>query len=127
MSASDFSALPRVNESTLEDLLGPDHDTEMLRDLAGVFFKDSPIILARITDSLHAGDPARLERAAHSLKGSSAAMGADRLSAVCRALEDAAATHEVNEARRLAELCIAEFRAVSVELARRAGVQPPVH
>lgn len=75
--------------------------------------------------ALTAGDPARLERLAHTLKGTSATVGADRLSELCRGVEEAAAMHEVNEARRLVEECRGEYLAMSVELAEAAGLPAP--
>jgi HPt (histidine-containing phosphotransfer) domain-containing protein len=51
-------------------------DTALLREIVGLFLEEYPRLLAEIRSSLDSGDPVRLERAAHSLKGSVGNFGA---------------------------------------------------
>ena len=74
-------------------LEGLDGDEELLQDLAAVFLEDSPRLMAAVRQAVAEGDPGRLERAAHSLKGSVANFGA-------RAASEAAMPPGASRARR---------------------------
>lgn len=71
--------------SELRSNLGEAFDT-----MIEVFLEDAPEYIRRIKAALAATDPTALSEAAHSLRGSARNFGADRLSAVCRELEDCA-------------------------------------
>ena len=51
-------------------------DMELLREIAVLFVEDCPRALAEIRDAAARGDAAKLENAAHALKGSVANFGA---------------------------------------------------
>jgi HPt (histidine-containing phosphotransfer) domain-containing protein len=61
--------------------LGDGGDPELLIDLIEMFLEDSPQKMAAIGEGLETGDWEMVERAAHSLKGSSGNLGAIRLQA----------------------------------------------
>ena len=78
---------PHIDPRRMEDLsrsLG-----EGIRDVIGVFLEDTPQMIAEMRRCSAAGDMENLSRLAHSLKSSSGIFGADRLAAVCLALEEA--------------------------------------
>ena len=52
-------------------------DEELLHEVAQLFLKEYPSLMAEIRKAAQAGDALRLERAAHSLKGSIANFGAE--------------------------------------------------
>jgi two-component system sensor histidine kinase/response regulator len=74
-----------LDPGRLEELCGSDADfrREVLRD----FLELAPQLLARIDASIAAGDPTDVQRASHSLKGSSRTLGAAALGAACEELE----------------------------------------
>ena len=76
-----------------------------------------------IGDAVEGGDAATLERAAHSLKGSSGTIGAFRLREICRRLEELAGRGSVAGAEEgLAELR-REHRQIRRDLRRYAGTR----
>jgi HPt (histidine-containing phosphotransfer) domain-containing protein len=72
----------RVIQS-LRDLGGED-EPELLSELIEIFLDDAPMRMEDITLGLASGDLARVERGAHTLKSSSANIGALGLSDLCR-------------------------------------------
>ena len=76
---------PHVDPVRMADLvksLGGD-----LRDVIDAYLEDTPQIISEMRRCSAAEDVENLSRLAHSLKSSSGIFGADRLAAVCRALE----------------------------------------
>jgi HPt (histidine-containing phosphotransfer) domain-containing protein len=84
----------RVIESLKE--LGGDDDPGLVLELIGMFLEDAPGRMSDIQASLARGDIASLERAAHTLKSSSANIGAARLSAYCRSMEELARKQQLD-------------------------------
>lgn len=70
-----------VNMEVIQELLdlSDGGDPELLIDLIEMFLEDSPIKMAAIQEGLETTDWEMVERAAHSLKGSSGNLGAVRL------------------------------------------------
>ena len=52
-------------------------DEELLREVAGLFLDEYPILMSEIRTAVVAGDADGLQRAAHSMKGSVSNFGAD--------------------------------------------------
>jgi CheY-like chemotaxis protein len=73
----------------LREALGQEAE-EILAELIDTFLTDADRLLDEIRDAVAGRHLRKLERAAHSLKGSSATLGAMRLSELCRKLEDMA-------------------------------------
>jgi HPt (histidine-containing phosphotransfer) domain-containing protein len=80
---------PVIDPQAIDNLraLNPGDNDEFLREIAGIFLEDTPQRLAELDQSLQAGDVAKFTRAAHSIKGSSANLGAMALRAVAEKLE----------------------------------------
>jgi HPt (histidine-containing phosphotransfer) domain-containing protein len=64
-------------------------DEEFIRDLVATYVDEAPANLAALTAAVAGGDVDAVVRPAHTLKSSSASLGAMRLSAICREIEEA--------------------------------------
>ncbi|MDE3085062.1 MAG: Hpt domain-containing protein, partial [Verrucomicrobiota bacterium] len=76
-------AEPILDPEALNNLrsLDPDGGDAFLREVTGIFLEDTPKRLAELDRSLTAGDAPTFIRAAHSIKGASANLGATALRA----------------------------------------------
>jgi HPt (histidine-containing phosphotransfer) domain-containing protein len=93
--------LPLVDESVLAELLASTgDDPEFVRELLETYLGETPDQLAAINSAIEADDAAALVRPAHTLKSSSATLGAMQLSALGRELEVAGRSESL--ARNLA-------------------------
>jgi HPt (histidine-containing phosphotransfer) domain-containing protein len=80
--------LPLVDEAVLADLLASTgDDPAFVRELLETYLAETPDQLAAIRAAIEADDAEALVRPAHTLKSSSATLGAMRLSALARELE----------------------------------------
>lgn len=87
------SNLPTIDRGIIESLreLG-DGDDDLLHELIELFLCDAPRLLAGIQAAIATDDANALEHASHSLKSSSANMGAKRLADLCMEVERTART-----------------------------------
>lgn len=78
-----------IDPEAIENLksLNPDDGDAFLREIAGIFLEDTPLRIAELDESLRNGDVTAFTRAAHSIKGSSANLGALALRAAAETLE----------------------------------------
>jgi CheY-like chemotaxis protein/HPt (histidine-containing phosphotransfer) domain-containing protein len=72
-STDDEAAVAFDREKILASV---DGDRELLKEVVGMFLEDYPKTMAEIRAAIDGGDPQRLNRAAHSLKGSVGNFGA---------------------------------------------------
>ncbi len=80
-----------VDPSVLAELLRTfDGDQSFVDEVIDAYLGDAPQLVAEIVRCVGTGDVDGFRRAAHSLKSTSATVGALRLSAICRDLEFAA-------------------------------------
>ncbi len=84
MEATDTVLDPTVIES-LRDL--DEGAGDLLREILDLFLDDAPGLAARIREAVAAGNAEQLRTSAHTLKGSSANVGAIHISAVCLELQ----------------------------------------
>ena len=84
-------------------------DAELLAELAEMFLDDASSRLADLREALKESDTRTLERAAHTLKGSSGNMGATRMSAICAELHDIGVSGNLAGAPELLERLEEEF------------------
>jgi HPt (histidine-containing phosphotransfer) domain-containing protein len=107
-----------LDMSVVEELLAlsDDGDPELLLDLIQMFLGDGPEKVRAITEGLQAGDFEKMERAAHSLKGSSGNLGARRLQDACERMQSATRLHRLDESRTLASRIGALFAEAETEL-----------
>jgi signal transduction histidine kinase/DNA-binding response OmpR family regulator len=80
----DHSAIDAVRQ------LDPDGNDRLLARLIALYRDDSSQLLADIDNALKSGDANSVARAAHTLKSSSANLGATNVAAIARAIEHAA-------------------------------------
>jgi len=100
-----------IDPQAIENLraLNPGDNDEFLREIAGIFLEDTPLRMNELDQSLAAGDIATFTRAAHSIKGSSANLGALALRAVAEKLENEARTHGISGLSALVQQLKDEF------------------
>jgi len=85
--------LPVLDETVLAELLASTgDDPAFVRELLETYLAETPEQLLAIRTAVDAGNASELVRPAHTLKSSSATLGAMRLSALARDLEMAART-----------------------------------
>jgi len=115
-----------INLQAIDDLraLSPDDGDAFVREVAGIYLEDAPLRLNEIEKSLAAGDAAALARAAHTLKGSSANLGAAPLRALANRLEQLGRRGEIATAAPLVAEAQAEFARVRTELTRLLAPSP---
>jgi HPt (histidine-containing phosphotransfer) domain-containing protein len=73
-------------------------DDSFVRELVEAYLAESPGYLEAMAAARSAGDAAAVVRPAHTLKSSSAALGAMRLSAICKQVEYAGREGRLDEA-----------------------------
>ena len=111
---------------------GPALDLEILgelRDIMGaefaslvrVFLDDAPAVIGRIQEHAAAGGNAALAGLAHTLKSTSANLGARTLSGLARSMEQDARQGMVTDAPRRAAAMAAEFERVAAALRQQLG------
>ena len=107
-----------IDPQAIENLraLNPGDNDEFLREIAAIFLEDTPLRIAELSQSLGAGDVGRFTRAAHSIKGSSANLGAMALRAVAEKLEHQSRTDGLGGVAPMVENVKAEFIRAETEL-----------
>jgi two-component system sensor histidine kinase/response regulator len=101
---------PRCSGSGVIDLkviqglreLGGEDEPGLLAELIEIFLEDAPLRMKDITEGWAVHDLGRVERGAHTLKSSSANIGALGLSDLCRRIVECTRTHQHEP---LPELC----------------------
>jgi HPt (histidine-containing phosphotransfer) domain-containing protein len=85
---------------------------ELAQKIQQLFLLHGPKRIATARDAAATGDADALERSMHALKSSAAQLGAMRLAAICRDLEDRARQHDLAAAEALvvsAEVAMADY------------------
>ena len=111
----DFVVIDPQAIENLRALNPGDHD-EFLREIVGIFLEDTPQRIAELDQSLKAGDVPKFTRAAHSIKGSSANLGAMALRFVAEKLEHESRTNGLGGVAALVDAVMAEFARARAEL-----------
>lgn len=109
-NALDRSVLASLRE--LQD----DGDPDIIAEVGGLFLEHSPQKIAAILKAVENGDAKGLQTAAHSLKSSSAYVGAMRLSELSRELEMMGRSQVMDGAEEKAEKLNREYKQVMMEL-----------
>ena len=95
---------------------------DLLDKVIGLYLRDAPGLLAAMRDAALKGDAEALRRAAHSLKSSSANVGAVRLCDACKALELAARAGELDQVDPQLAVIASDF--AQARIALEALLQP---
>lgn len=96
-----------INEVRLRNAIGDDPD--FIIELYGIYVDDARSRLANLDSALVAANPERIQDAAHSLKGSSGNVGAERMSELAAQLEQVDSASDPEAARDLAIQLHVEF------------------
>ena len=107
-----------LDPQAIENLraLNPGDNDEFLREIVGIFLEDTPLRIAELDQGALAGDRAKFTRAAHSIKGSSANIGATALRAAAEKLEQQSHTQGIAGAAGLVAQVKTEFSRTQVAL-----------
>lgn len=113
---------PAIDPEAIEQLrfLEDEDQPNVVAELVGLFIEHAPPKITVIRDAIAQGDAQGVKRAAHSLKGSSANIGARGMQQVCERLEQQAAAGDLSEAAGL--LAQLDEESVIVEAALRAEI-----
>lgn len=99
--------------------LGGDDDPGLFLELIDIFLQDAPQRIDEIRRGLEQGDVKLLERAAHTLKSSSANIGALQFAALCKRIEEGVRQNQHSELAELYALSLAMWP--HIEAALRAA------
>lgn len=98
---------PIIDQEAIENLrsLGDEEgDDSFLREVIEIFVSDTPVRLQELRTSHLTGDQATFTRAAHSIKGSSSNVGAQRLCRLAKELEAASRESLAGLEQRIVDL-----------------------
>ncbi|OUD13855.1 response regulator [Thioflexithrix psekupsensis] len=109
-------------KQALEDLLGDDE--ELMRELLETYLSSSAPLLKEIIQAELVQDAERLERAAHSLKSSSASLGAIFLADCCKQLEQSGRQRDLVGIAPLVQQLQLEYQHLTQILHATLGHQP---
>ena len=98
--------------------MGADEGGQLLDSLIETFLENTPQVIAAAREALARRAVAELERAAHTLKGSSSNFGAERMGAACAELERAAHDGALGGAVAMIDAIETEFASVRIALER---------
>ena len=112
-----------INEKAINNIRGLQRPgkEDLLSKVAQVYFDKTPELIEQMVVAAEAGDLDGVKASAHSLKSSSAYLGADGLSDKCRHIESAAANGDAASIVKLSHAIAAEYDAVVVELSGMLG------
>jgi two-component system sensor histidine kinase/response regulator len=85
-----------LNYDYLNEITGG--DAEFIAELLGDFVSQTPELMEQIATAVAQGDAATLGKAAHTLKGSARAIGADEFAAIAFELEQAGKRGDLSNA-----------------------------
>lgn len=113
-------SLPPIDPQALDNLraLSPGDDDAFVKEICGIFVEDTPRRLTELDEGVKSGDVSSVVRAAHSIKGSSANLGAQNLRTAAEQLETKARKEGVTNLATPIAAVKAEFEKAKAELVR---------
>jgi HPt (histidine-containing phosphotransfer) domain-containing protein len=114
-----------IDPVAIENLraLNPDDGDAFLKDIVGIFLEDTPQRIDELKKSLAAKDQPTFTRAAHSIKGSSSNLGAQKLRLVSEQLEHKSKQDGLANLESLVAQLEAEYGVVKDTLEKLVGIQ----
>jgi signal transduction histidine kinase/CheY-like chemotaxis protein len=106
LAAVDFQALDRIRA------LQRDNTPALLDKVIQNYLSHSPQLLQALAEAVARNDASALQKVAHSLKSSSATLGAATLAALCQDLETMAHKHSLEKAALVLSAATAEYETV---------------
>jgi HPt (histidine-containing phosphotransfer) domain-containing protein len=122
---STDNAADAVDETALASLLDSTGDAALVQELIDVYLTDTAERVVKIRQAAARGDITTVRRVAHTLRGSSATIGARDLAALGHRVEHTF-TAESADGTALLERLAAEFERVRESLRRRQEGRDPV-
>jgi HPt (histidine-containing phosphotransfer) domain-containing protein len=111
----DTSSIDPEAISNLRELNPGDGDA-FLREIVSIYIEDTPKRIADLKSCLASGDVSAFTRAAHTIKGSSANVGAQLLRGIAERLEAVSRKEGLGGVSGLIAECDAEFERVKAAL-----------
>jgi len=90
--------------------------SDLLNKVINIFLKDAPERIKTIRDALMSGDASVVQRTAHSLKSSSANVGAVHMSFLCKEIESMGRANTITHVAELLSQVETEYEAVEAAL-----------
>ncbi|MFT7667562.1 MAG: HPt (histidine-containing phosphotransfer) domain-containing protein [Planctomycetota bacterium] len=106
----DFDVIEGLRE------LGGEDDPGLVLELIEMFLDDAPNHLDDMMMSMKSSNAELMQRSVHTLKSSSANMGAIRLPQICNEMEQLAQNADINGYRKLTSTCLDAFKEVDAAL-----------
>ena len=108
-----------LDQTALDNIraLSDDGNPDLLGRIIGLFLKEAPALVERMRGAVQSGDAKDLRMAAHTLKSSSANLGAMKLAALCKDLERIAAENRMQDSAATFNVLEFEFDGACAALA----------
>ena len=110
-----------IDPQSWHDLWITTDDPETFAAILCAYLSEAPALLNTLQQAVASDDPLAMQGAAHSLKSSSAVLGARKLATLCQALEtlgrSRTTAHAITILTQLTTECEAVCKAVAMELA----------
>jgi CheY-like chemotaxis protein len=119
----------RLDQAALTGIRGLQREgrPDILARVIRLYFENSPKLMQGIKEACATGDPAKLRSTAHTLKSSSASLGAEALAAICKELEDMGRINNTEQAASTLSVLQLEYaevcRALAAELPNERSVK----
>jgi CheY-like chemotaxis protein/HPt (histidine-containing phosphotransfer) domain-containing protein len=112
---ADIAVLDTKALQELREMAGEDA-AEVLVEVIDSYLEDTPKLMQKVEEAVVQGDAIALQQAAHTLKSTSATLGANTLSELCRNLETIGRTGTTAEATILVPQIAVEYKSVKAAL-----------
>lgn len=113
-----FQPTPYTNSAVLleiKEFIGEEGD-DAVKDLVETYLAKTPVMITKIADDLRNCDLQNLQSDVHSLKGSSASVGAISIFNLCKKIEEALKAEDKLKVDSLFEELVSTFKFVKEEL-----------
>jgi HPt (histidine-containing phosphotransfer) domain-containing protein len=97
---------------------------DLVEKVISLYINDAQSLCRNIHEAIGKNDPQALNKAAHSLKSSSANVGAIKLANLCKELETLGRANTIGNAQELVNQMNSEYQRVIATLATMNGGQP---
>jgi HPt (histidine-containing phosphotransfer) domain-containing protein len=106
---AEFENFKTLNIATFQDLRQSIDDDLVFSDLVTIYLNSAENLLAEIRLAFINQDASKFSLASHSLKSTSASIGADKLSQICKYFEKTAKTGNIAISSQMLELLTYEY------------------
>ncbi|MGK5087761.1 Hpt domain-containing protein [Bdellovibrionota bacterium FG-2] len=113
-----------IDQEALAGILELDSEQPgLLKQLVELFINLTPQYIAKMKTAFSENDAKKLRIEAHTLKSSSASLGAMSISALCKELQEMGDAGDIRQASEKIALLEREFEAAQAELKTLAGIE----